>query len=130
MEKILDKKQMDGWIAALTDWEIHAPVLEDGIWAYQPVSGTVRLDHPNTKQSPKEFAFPQREILFSFEQIKGEAPRLTQVLPKTPHYAVFGVRPCDGRGVPRMDKAFTDPVGDPDDTARRKNVASVRLACK
>src|SRR3989338_2548927 len=129
MEKILDKKQIDDWIAALKDWDVHAPALEDGIWTYQPVNSAIRLDHPNTKQSPKEFAFPKREIFFSFEQIKGEAPRLTQIQPKEQRHAVFGVRPCDGRGVPRMDKVFTDHVEDPYYQARRKNVAYVGLAC-
>ncbi|MBI4937908.1 MAG: sulfite reductase, partial [Nitrosomonadales bacterium] len=76
MEKILDKKQVDGWVAALSGWEVHGPALEEDIWTYQPVKGAVRLDHPNTNQSPKGFAFPQREVFFSFEQIKGETPRL------------------------------------------------------
>ncbi len=129
MEKILDKKQIDDWIKSLADWDVHTPTLQDGIWTYQPVSGAARLDHPNTNQSPKGFAFPQREIFFSFEQIKGEPPRLTQILPKEQRHAVFGVRPCDGRGVPRMDKVFTDHVEDPYYNARRKNVAYVGLAC-
>src|SRR3989338_5319563 len=129
MEKILDKKHIDGWIAALADWEVLGPVLEDGIWTYQPVSGAVRLDHPNTKQSPKGLAFPQREIFFSFEQIKGEAPRLTQVLPKEQRHAVFGVRPRGGGGGARPGKVFNDHVEDKYYTSRRKNIAYVGLAC-
>lgn len=129
MEKILDKKRIYDWIAALAEWDILGPKLEDGIWSYQQVSGAVQLDHPNTKQSPKGLAFPQREIFFKFEQIKGEAPRLTQVVPDAQRHAVFGVRPCDGRGVPRMDLVFNDHVEDKYYTARRKNVAYVGLAC-
>jgi len=129
MEKILEKKRIDDWIAALSDWQVHAPALEDGIWTYQPVTGTARLDHPNTRQSPKGLAFPQREVFFSFEQIKGEPPKLTQKLPDATRHAVFGVRPCDGKGVPRMDKVFTDHVEDTYYNARRKNVAYVGLAC-
>lgn len=129
MEKILDKKQIDGWMAALSEWNVLAPSLEEGIWEYQKVSGAARLDHPNTKQSPKRLAFPQREIFFKFEQIKGEAPRITQVLPDAARNVVFGVRPCDGRGVPRMDLVFNDHVEDKYYTARRKNVAYVGLAC-
>src|SRR5574340_732689 len=129
MEKILEKKRIDDWIAALNEWEVHAPAFEDGIWTYKPVSGAARLDHPNTRQSPKGFTFPQREVYFSFEQIKGEPPRLTQILPKETRHVVFGVRPCDGKGVPRMDKVFTDHVEDTYYTTRRKNVAYVGLAC-
>lgn len=129
MEKILDKKRLNDWAAALTDWDVLAPALEDGVWAYRPVSGAVRLDHTNTTQPPKGLAFPQREVFFSFNQIKGEIPRLTQTLPEPQRRVAFGVRPCDGRAVPRMDKVFTDHVEDPYYWARRKNVAYVGLAC-
>ena len=129
MEKILDKKRIDDWINALTGWEILTPTLEDGVWGYRPANGAARLDHPNTTQPPKGLAFPQREVFFSFEQIKGEAPRLTQVMPDARQRVAFGVRPCDGRGSVRMDKVFTDHVEDPYYQARRKNVAYVGLAC-
>jgi len=129
MEKILDKKRVDEWAAALAGQEVLAPVFEDDAWGYQPVKGSIHLDHPNTKQSPKRLAFPQREVFFTFEQIKGEAPRLTQVLPPSQRQVVFGVRPCDGRGVPRMDKVFEDHVEDIYYNTRRKNVAYVGLAC-
>jgi ferredoxin len=129
MEKILDKQQLEGWVAALGDWEVSAPEMEDGIWSYRPAKGAVRLDHSNTTQPPKGFAFPQREVFFSFEQIKGEPPKLTQKLPATPRHAVFGVRPCDGCGAVRMDKVFSDHVEDNYYQARRNNVAYVGLAC-
>ncbi|NCS65630.1 MAG: sulfite reductase [Hydrogenophilales bacterium CG03_land_8_20_14_0_80_62_28] len=129
MEKILDKQRLDDWIAALTDWEAFAPAVEDGVWAFRPVVGAARLDHPNTKQPPKGFAFPQREVFFSFEQIKGEAPRLTQKLPDSKHRVVFGVRPCDARGTVRMDRVFADHVDDVYYQSRRNNMAYVGLAC-
>ena len=80
MEKILGKTKLDEWVAALSDWQVSSPVMEDDIWSYQGGS-KVQLDHSNTTQPPKGFSFPQREVFFSFEQIKGEPPRLT---PKTP----------------------------------------------
>jgi sulfhydrogenase subunit beta (sulfur reductase) len=131
MEKIIDKKGLGDWIAALTKtgWQVQAPALEDGVWAFKPVDGKAEFDYPNTKQPPKEFAFPQREVYFSFEQIKGEAPRLKQVMPEAPKCAVFGVRPCDGRGNVRMDKVFDAQFKDPYYQARRKNIAYVGLAC-
>ena len=129
MEMILGKTQLDDWVAALSDWKVSAPVLEDGIWSYQLGNGNVTLDHSNTTQPPKGFSFPQREVFFSFEQIKGEPPKLTQKLPKETRHAVFGVRPCDGAGSVRMDKVFDDHVADTYYQARRNNVAYVGLAC-
>ena len=130
MEKLIDKKRLSDWIAALADWEVFAPALEDGVWAWKPAGEDVRLEHSNVKQPPKGFAFPQREIYFSFEQIKGEAPKLTPKVPETKKRAVFGVRPCDGRAVPRMDALF-DSEGFHDDYywARRDKIAYVGLAC-
>ncbi len=131
MEKILDKARLNDWIAAVAKggWEVHAPALEDGVWLFKPVAESTDLDYPNTKQPPKEFSFPQREIFFAFEQVKGEAPRLTEVKPAAPQCAVFGVRPCDGRGAVRMDRVFSDNVNDPYYETRRKNTAYVGLAC-
>ncbi|MBI4743016.1 MAG: 4Fe-4S dicluster domain-containing protein [Betaproteobacteria bacterium] len=129
MEAILDKKNLNDWIAALDGWDAYAPALEDGVWSYRPASANAALAHPNTVQPPKGFAFPQREIFFRFEQIKGEAPRLTPVQPEPGRRVVFGVRPCDGRAVPRMDRVFADHVDDGYYRARRKDLAYVGLAC-
>jgi ferredoxin len=132
MERILDKGQLGDWIAALDGWEVFAPVLQDDVWSYQPVprvTDTVRLDHPNTTQPPKGFSFPQREVFFTFEQIKGEAPSLTPLLPKSEQRVVFGVRPCDGRGMPRMDRVFTEQFEDVYYRTRREHLAYVGLAC-
>ena len=129
MEMILSKTKLDDWVAALSDWQVSAPVMEDGIWSYQTTNGNLQLNHSNTTQPPKGFSFPQREVFFSFEQIKGEPPKLTQKLPKETRHAVFGVRPCDGAGSVRMDKVFDDHVADTYYQARRNNVAYVGLAC-
>lgn len=129
MEKILDKKRLDEWVKALDGWQAFGPAVEDGAWIYRPVTDTVRLDHPNTAQPPKGFTFPQREVYFTFEQIKGEPPRLKEVLPENARKVVFGVRPCDGRGMPRMDKVFTGQIDDVYYSARRKNLAYVGLTC-
>ncbi len=128
MEKILGKTKLNDWVAALSDWKVSAPAMEEGIWSYQAASD-VQLNHTNTVQPPKGFSFPQREVFFSFEQIKGEPPRLTQKLPQATRHAVFGVRPCDGAGAVRMDTVFNDQFKDNYYLTRRSNVAYVGLAC-
>ncbi len=128
MERMLAKEQIGDWIRTLRGWEVFGPVLQDGVWSYQPAD-TVQLDHPNTAQPPKGFAFPQREVFFTFEQIKGEPPRLTPVAPKGGQQVVFGVRPCDARGLPRMDRVFTETFDDVYYRTRRGSLAYVGLAC-
>ncbi|MEI6413501.1 MAG: sulfite reductase, partial [Pseudomonadota bacterium] len=131
MERIIDKDRLGDWIAALEGWRVFAPVWRDGIWSYQAISegseNAVRLDHSNTIQPPKSFAFPQREVFFRFDQIKGEAPRLTPIPPEVSRCVVLGVRPCDGRALPRMDRVFAEPA-DPYYQTRREQLAYVGLA--
>jgi ferredoxin len=131
MERIIEKGKLGDWIAALDGWEVFAPCLHDDVWSYQSVRReTVRLDdYPNTTQPPKGFAFPQREVFFTFEQIKGEAPRLTPMVPESAKRVVFGVRPCDGRGLPRMDRVFTEQFEDIYYRTRRDALVYVGLAC-
>lgn len=132
MEKILQKTQLNDWIAALDTWEVFAPVFQDEIWSFQQVQrgiDSVSLDYPNTTQPPKNFTFPQREVFFSFTQIKGETPRLTQSLPSNKPRVIFGVRPCDGQALPRMDLVFTEQFKDVYYQTRRTQLAYVGLAC-
>lgn len=132
MERMLNKGQLGDWIAALDGWEVLVPVLQDDVWSYQPVRRApvpVQLNYPNTTQPPKGLAFPQREVFFTFAQIKGEAPRLTPLIPKTEQRVVFGVRPCDGRGRSRMDRVFTEQFDDAYYRARSEQLAYVGLAC-
>ena len=68
-------------------------------------------------------------MFFKFEQVKGEVPRLVPTEPEAKRRAVFGVRPCDGRGAVRMDRVFSEPTDDVYYQTRRNNLAYVGLAC-
>ena len=131
MEKALKKEQLGAWMADLTDFEVHAPVFEDGVWNYQRVRDPLetKLDHDNTVSPPKAFIFPQREVLFRFSQIAGKAPELNAALPEPKQTVVFGVRPCDGRSRQRNDKVFGGARADAYYQARAAKVAYVGLAC-
>lgn len=130
MEKILRKESLADWLAALEGYDLHAPAFADGVWNYARINGGgMALDHTNTVRSVKEFAFPQREVFFRFEQPKGGQPTLTATVPDPLPIVVFGVRPCDGRGMPRNDKVFTSEFKDPYYWARRDKLTLVGLAC-
>jgi sulfhydrogenase subunit beta (sulfur reductase) len=131
MEKILRKENIGEWLAALEAYDLHAPAFSDSVWNYARVESTnaIELDHTNTVRSIKEFAFPQREVFFRFEQEKGGTPTLTPTVPDTRPTVIFGVRPCDGRGMPRNDKVFTAEFKDPYYWARREKLTLIGLAC-
>jgi len=131
MEKILRKEHLSEWLSLLDGYDIHGPAFADGVWNYARVEagGEPALDHTNTVRPVKEFAFPQREVFFRFEQEKGGRPVLTAAVPDPKPTVVFGVRPCDGRAMPRNDKVFAAEFKDPYYWARRDQLTLVGLAC-
>ncbi|MDK9721513.1 MAG: 4Fe-4S dicluster domain-containing protein [Rhodospirillales bacterium] len=133
MEKMLNKADLAAWMGKLETHQLFAPKLEDeGVWNYAPVVkvADVSLDQPNTVRPPKDFVFPQRETLYRFEQVRGEAPVLTETLPDPTPSVVFGVRPCDSRGLVRQDIVFTKEFDDPYFQGRRAKTIFVGQACK
>ncbi|EGV50288.1 4Fe-4S dicluster domain-containing protein [Candidatus Endoriftia persephone] len=130
MEKILSQEKLREWVDTLDDCEVHAPAFADSVWNYARVDAGADIDlsHSNTIRSVKEFAFPQREVFFRFETKDG-VPLLTSTLPNPKPTVVFGVRPCDGRGMPRNDTVFSKEFEDPYYWARREKLTLVGLAC-
>ncbi|WP_295461089.1 4Fe-4S dicluster domain-containing protein [uncultured Thiodictyon sp.] len=132
MERILDKGRLGAWVAALADWTVLAPAMQDGLWAYRPVAGgeaSLTLGHPNTVQPPKGQSFPQREVFFTFDETPDGQPRLTPLVPRPGPRLVFGVRPCDGQGLTHLDQVFGEEAPDAYYQARRGTLAYVGLAC-
>ncbi|MBU0498507.1 MAG: 4Fe-4S dicluster domain-containing protein [Gammaproteobacteria bacterium] len=129
MEKILAKEKLRDWVASLQGCEVHGPAFADAVWNYAKAEGDIDLRHTNTVGSVKAFAFPQREVFFRFEHKRGERPSLVPTLPEPRPTVVFGVRPCDGRGMPRNDTVFSKEFKDPYYWARRDKLILVGLAC-
>ncbi len=79
--------------------------------------------------SVKEIFFPPTERLFTIQKT-GQEIHLEETFPEW-ETVVFGVRPCDARGVRLLDAAFldTDPV-DSFYARRRANTTLIGLACK
>jgi sulfhydrogenase subunit beta (sulfur reductase) len=132
METILKKERLGDWVAQLgAEAQVFAPAFADGIWNFTAVdTGTVpEFDHGNTVRPPKNFVFPQREVLYRYRSEAGKAPEITPTLPAAQPVVVFGVRPCDGRAMVRNDKVFTCGFVDPYYATRREQVVYVGLAC-
>lgn len=131
MEAILRKERLGEWAAALAARaRLHAPAIVDDVWGYGPLAGgELSLDYGNTTRPPKNFTFPQREVLYRFRLEPGEKPQITPAVPAPEPTVVFGVRPCDGRAMVRNDKVFACGPVDPYYQARREKVIFVGLAC-
>jgi ferredoxin len=76
--------------------------------------------------SPKELLFPRSESLYSLDPVSGVAvaPALEEST------LLFGVRPCDMRGIENLDAAFLEKgYVDSNYAKRRANTTIVALAC-
>ncbi|MDR1545738.1 MAG: 4Fe-4S dicluster domain-containing protein [Deltaproteobacteria bacterium] len=92
----------------------------------------VKLDYVNTHMSPKTLFFPQTEKLMAFHKdaSKPDANIYSCAGDKAVPTVVFGLRPCDARGLSVANKVFqNDRFTDPYWKGKFDQTVSVGLAC-
>ncbi|MCP1102668.1 sulfhydrogenase subunit beta (sulfur reductase) [Aequitasia blattaphilus] len=88
----------------------------------------VDLTALNSVKSPKDAFFPQGESLYTCKK-DGKKIEIQQEELRDKDFVIFGMRPCDYRGVEVLDKVFlVDPV-DSYYQARREHGIIVTMAC-
>ncbi|MDI6769806.1 MAG: 4Fe-4S dicluster domain-containing protein [Anaerolineales bacterium] len=128
----ITQAQLTEWLDGLARQQtLSAPREVSGVMLYRPVESSQEIAWGFTRpvMSVKEAFFPLTERLLTIEKI-GEGIQLTETLPED-QQVIFGVRPCDARGVKILDALFLDkePV-DPYYARRRANTTLIGLACK
>jgi sulfhydrogenase subunit beta (sulfur reductase) len=129
--KLTTHEELSSWLDSLAEaLNLIAPRTVDGMPLYRPVqhSQEVLWDFTRPALSVKEAFFPATERLLTIEKGNGQI-RLIESLPEETR-VVFGVRPCDARGVKILDALFTAAPGDPYYARRRANTTLVGLACR
>ncbi|MBM3152456.1 MAG: hypothetical protein FJZ96_09705 [Chloroflexi bacterium] len=126
------QEQLAGWLDSLAKVRtIIAPRDVSGVLLFRKVadSSQVAWGFGRTVMSVKEAFLPSTERLLTIHKT-GQEVRLEVELAEG-QQIIFGVRPCDARGVRMLDAVFLDsnPV-DPYYAARRANTALVGLACR
>ena len=128
----LSSPQLVNWLNELAaSYRLVAPVRdEEGVVMFKPVTGAeqVNIDYTNSVVSPKAEFFPQTEKLFNFDTA-GDEIKLTPAEP-APATVIFGVRPCDLRGVHLLDPVFRGKFQDQEYTARRQSNILIGLGCQ
>ena len=129
--KILRKDRLASFLERLIqERQVFAPVREGEVILIREIESPsqVVLEYPNAKESPKSVLFPQRETLFWYRAEKGKAevdiPR-----DKEQGRVLFGIRPCDARGLLLLDKVFGGDCRDPYYVGKRANTVVVSLGC-
>lgn len=110
--------------------ELYLPVRNAGQVNYANWSDEAEVDLSvlNTVKSPKDAFFPQSENLYTCKR-DGKKITIEPEQLKSQDFVIFGMRPCDLKGVEVLDKVF---LADPLDTfyaARRDHGTIVAMAC-
>lgn len=86
------------------------------------------FDVLNTVKSPKDFFFPQSETLYTC-YLEGKKISITPEELQDAPFAIFGIRPCDVKGVEILDKVFLCNPVDKFYKARREHGILISMAC-
>jgi sulfhydrogenase subunit beta (sulfur reductase) len=128
----LTRDQLAEWLDGLAhELQLVAPQLREGVLLYAPVKSAASLiwEFSRPVLPAKEFFFPPTERLLTIEK-NGSQVRLVETLPEG-RQVIFGIRPCEARGLRHLDALFLDPrARDPYYARRRENTALIGLACR
>lgn len=131
ISKILKKDRLPDLLERLMkERQVFAPVKKGEVILIREIDtpSQVVLEYPNAKESPKSVVFPQRETLFRYRTEKGKA-EVDVPSGEEKSRVLFGIRPCDARGLLLLDKVFEGGCSDPYYTDKRKGTVVVSLGC-
>ena len=130
MTQVISKQNLLVWLGKLTEqYTVVAPVRDGELVLFKEISSTedIVLENPSTVLSPKEWFFPRTETLFTVKQTDGK----NELIPVSPdkQIVLFGLHPCDARGLTLLDHPF---MADPVDTLYKQHrdmTTLIGLAC-
>lgn len=139
--KVISREALASWLNRVAQQRLLlAPVFVEDVLLYRPVqdvrqSAVFAPGAIRPAMSIKEAFFPPTERLLTVDRALDVANpavrqvRLTETLPEG-QQVIFGVRPCDARGVRVLDALFLqDSPSDPYYARRRENTALIGMAC-
>jgi len=130
--KLISQAGLNSWLDDLAaTGSLIAPRLAAGVPLYQRVAASNEIAWGISRSvlSVKQAFFPPNERLMTIRK-NGQAIQLEETVPEEAQI-VFGVRPCEARGVRLLDALFLDtPPADPYYASRRENTVLIGLACR
>lgn len=129
--KKISKSNLQELIALIAEnQQVYLPTQVRGETNYARYTEGAKIDIDTLKtvKSAKEVFFPQSETLYTVIT-ENKKYRITQQELQSESFVVFGVRPCDVRGIEVLDKVFLSEPVDSFYKARRDNGIIVSMAC-
>ena len=130
MTQFISKKDLLSWLSQLLeDRYLVAPTKVDELTLFRQVDRVddIVFDFDNTNLSPKEWFFPPSETLFYVERKDGHVELIPATIER--ETAIFGIRPCDARGMAMNDYPFLAEPADALYRQHRDKTTLVGLAC-
>jgi ferredoxin len=112
-------------------YKVYAPIDKEGLTCFDEIRSSSDLSPTFPSKTPaKEVLFPQSEILFRYHQIHGDVT-LEEEQVGAEMTVLFGLPPCEARGLALIERAFTS--GDVQDAyylRRRENALIIGKSCE
>ncbi len=129
--KVIKRNNLVKWLQNTTkNSKLIAPTKVDSVLLYRSVRDVkvIVWDYIRPVLSAKEFFFPPTDRLFSIEK-NGQDIKIEETIPNQDQ-VIFGIRPCDIRGINALDALFinSEPI-DLNYAARRRNTTIIGMAC-
>ena len=131
MNLLASKDDLIRWLDSLLQERIViAPVRVQEQTMFQPISKVeeIAFDFDNTTLSPKGWFLPPTETLFTVQRDDGQVNLVPALVERDA--VVFGLHPCDARGIALMDSSFLQEPSDALYRERRSRTALIGLACR
>jgi ferredoxin len=129
--KITSRKKLEAWLDALVEHHtVIAPRLVEDELLYRPVASSTEVifDFERTGLSPKTFLLPDTQVMLEVEKQGKEVAMTEPALER--EQVIFGVRPCDARGLQALDALLLNrPPPDSYYAERREKTTLIGLAC-
>lgn len=125
----ISKKKLDLFASILRQhWDIHAPVEQNGKYAFKPLThwSEARLVYNRTILPLKKYFLPPQDTLFTYCESEGYVPS-REGLDK--RVILFGLHACDIFGLNILDEVFDGKYPDPYYQIRRQNTAIIGVDC-
>jgi len=129
--KATTRKDLVAWLAGLMEEHtVIAPTVVGDNILYKRVASTdeIAFDFTRTDLSPKEHFWPDTQTILSITKRQGEVSLAEPSLER--EQVIFGMRPCDARGLKVLDALLLDhQPADAYYAGRREKTTLIGLAC-
>lgn len=130
MNRFISRQNLMTWLNQLQESRrLVAPSKVDDLLLFREIEKTedIVFDYDNTTLSPKEWFFPKTETILRVHSKNGGLELVPEEV--TRETVIFGIRPCDARGITILDMPYVDEPADTLYQQHREKTALVGIAC-